>query len=98
MAEFKSALGIRTRMRTVTAAAAGATRAWPSTLAREALTHVPVADVDLERAAELMLRFDLGLRAGDALHVVIAERAGADTFVTLDLPLARASQQLGDEL
>ena len=96
VAEFTSALGIRTRMGTVMAAAAREAVPAFRTLARGTLTHVPVADVDLERAAELMLRFELGLRAGHALHVDIAcERMSAATFVTLDLPLARAAQQLG---
>ena len=64
-------------------------------LARRSLTVLPVSPADLERTSDLMLRFDLGLRAGDALHVAIAQNAGATSFVTLDKRLAAAAAQLG---
>ena len=50
---------------------------------------------DFLAAARMMERFDLGLRAGDALHVAIAQQAGAARLVTLDKVLARAAESLG---
>ncbi len=61
----------------------------------EPLVRLLRADAHLERASDLMLRFDLGLKAGDALHVAIAQNAGATSFVTLDKRLAAAAVQLG---
>jgi predicted nucleic acid-binding protein len=46
-------------------------------------------------AADLALQFDLGLRAGDALHVAIARSAGVTTLVTLDRSMAVAASSLG---
>ncbi len=50
---------------------------------------------DFVAAARLMEQFDLGLRAGDALHVAIAQQAGAARLVTLDKVFARAATQVG---
>lgn len=93
--EFTSALGLRVRMGHVAAPSARILVAAFHDLAWRSLTVLPVSASDLERASDLMLRFDLSLRAGDALHVAIAQNAGATSFVTLDKRLAAAATQLG---
>lgn len=45
-------------------------------------------------AARFAARHDLGLRAGDALHLAIASAAGC-TLVTLDKSMAKAAPELG---
>jgi predicted nucleic acid-binding protein len=55
---------------------------------------VEVHAADVRLAYAYVRRFDLMLRAPDALHLAIARRLDA-TLVTLDRRLERASQQLG---
>jgi predicted nucleic acid-binding protein len=55
---------------------------------------VEVTTSDFMAAARFADRHDTGLRAGDALHIAIAERHGA-TIHTLDRDLARAAKALG---
>lgn len=95
MTEFASALGIRVRMGTLGPAEARLTGAAFIDMARTSLLVLPVQERDFTRAAEIMLDFPLGLRAGDALHVAVALNAGASTLVTLDHRMARAAGQLG---
>jgi predicted nucleic acid-binding protein len=52
---------------------------------------------DFRLAANLVRRFELGLRAPDALHAAICQRAGL-ALVTLDARLARAASSLGIEV
>lgn len=48
------------------------------------------------RLAQIMLReFSLGLRAGDALHLVIASRCEAQEFVSLDRTLCKVAEVVG---
>jgi predicted nucleic acid-binding protein len=64
--------------------------AWRAAMATPAEIHA--ADV---RLAEVFVRrFDLGLRAPDALHLAIARRLDA-TLITLDRRLADAARELG---
>ena len=61
---------------------------------------VDIAATDARLAYIYVRRFDLGLRAPDALHLAIARRLDA-TLVTLDRRLAAAAGELGiavDEL
>jgi len=51
-----------------------------------------VADYDL--ANSLLQHFDTGLRAGDALHLAIAQNHGAKKFYTLDRGLEKATKKL----
>jgi uncharacterized protein len=95
VAEFASALGARFRTRALTRAQA--TAAWVE-LRRHVLESFVVltpAHQDFDLAAQLVLRFDLGLRAGDALHAAIAQSAGAVSFATLDKRLGAAAAKLG---
>jgi len=52
-----------------------------------------VTEVQFRTAAHYADRSDLGLRAGDALHLAIAADNGA-TIVTLDHRLAEAAGEL----
>lgn len=49
---------------------------------------------DVARATALIKRFDLGLRAPDALHLALCERSGA-TLMTFDGNQAAAAATLG---
>ena len=51
-------------------------------------------DTDLTAAARFVSRFELGLRAGDALHLAIAHRLRATRLVTLDQRMAVAARAL----
>jgi hypothetical protein len=58
------------------------------------LADIAVNPEHFETAARMCDRPDLGLRAGDALHIAIAESAGL-TLVTLDATMANAALHLG---
>lgn len=60
----------------------------------DSLADIEVAPHHFEAAARMCDRPDLGLRAGDALHIAIAE-SGHLTLVTLDTRMADAALQLG---
>lgn len=62
-------------------------------LAAMARPH-PVAGADHEETAALVRRFDLGLRAPDALHLAVCRRLEL-TLLTFDLRQAAAARSLG---
>jgi len=95
MTEFASALGRKVRAGAATADAATRARGAFLTLARRSLQQVVPSREDFLMAARLLERFELGLRAGDALHVAIALRRGVTSLVTLDRGMARAAVALG---
>jgi predicted nucleic acid-binding protein len=55
---------------------------------------IDIASSDARLAYIYARRFNLGLRAPDALHLAMARRLDA-TFVTLDRRLATAARELG---
>jgi predicted nucleic acid-binding protein len=59
-------------------------------LKAESLTVVPITREHFLAAALLVDQYDIGLRAGDALHVAIAAALGA-TICTLDKRLSDAA-------
>ena len=83
---------VRTGLLTIEAAAARLTdfEAWRATTG----LAVEVHPVDLRLAYAYDRRFDLMLRAPDALHLAISHRLQA-TLVTLDGRMERAAHQLG---
>jgi predicted nucleic acid-binding protein len=95
LTEFASALGGRVRTRTLTNDQALAAWAELKGHVRNSFGVLAPTRPDFDLAARLVLRFDLGLRAGDALHVAIAQNAGAASLLTLDKRLADAAAQLG---
>jgi hypothetical protein len=50
---------------------------------------------NFERASEMVLHPETGLRAGDALHLAIAEGNQSNRFLTLDKGMLKAAQVLG---
>lgn len=50
--------------------------------------------IDFNLATSLLQHFQTGLRAGDALHLAIAQNHGAKKFYTLDKVLAQAAKEL----
>ncbi len=55
---------------------------------------VTLVSEDVREATLLVRRFELMLRAPDALHLVLAQRCGA-ALATLDKRMARAAQAVG---
>jgi uncharacterized protein len=95
LTEFASALGRKVRSRAASADSAAVALAGFRGLARESLSTVVPRHRDFVDATALIERSDLGLRAGDALHVAIARNHGATSFVTLDKRLGTAAERLG---
>jgi len=93
-AEVASALSRLVRMRLLAANDAAERLADFETWRAAASSPVEIHSPDVRLAYAYVRRFDLMLRAPDALHLAIAMRLGA-TVVTLDQRLARAAQQLG---
>jgi uncharacterized protein len=92
--EFTSALGIK--QRTGHPNAGQAKQAWQrfERLVAGDVRLLPVDPADFHRAA-LMTQGDASaLRAGDALHLACAERAGAKTVATLDAVMAGNAKRL----
>ena len=93
-AEVASALSRLVRMDLLTDADASVRLAdfdaWRAAMS----SPVDIAASDTRLAYIYVRRFDLGLRAPDALHLAIASRLDA-TLVTLDRHLATAARELG---
>jgi len=92
--EFGSALGLK--QRTAQLDADQVQQAWQrfQRLVANDLRLLPVEPADFHRAALLTLDGASGIRAGDALHLACAERAGAKGIVTLDAVMARNAQRM----
>jgi uncharacterized protein len=93
-AEVASALSRLIRMAMLTATDASARLAdfdaWRAAMSMP----VDLAASDARLAYMYVRRFDLGLRAPDALHLAIARRLDA-TLITLDRRLAAAAREMG---
>jgi len=93
-AEVAAALSRLVRMALLTNADASVRLAdfdaWRETMS----SPVDIREADVRLAYIYVRRFDLGLRAPDALHLAIARRLDA-TLVTLDRRLADAAHELG---
>jgi len=93
--EFSSAASIKTRTGQIDEAARAHMQAdFQEFIRSRVRTVVPVLSADFHRAAELCDRWQMGLRAGDALHVAIAERRGL-AVCTLDRTMFDAALALG---
>lgn len=92
--EFASALGIKQRTNQIDASQAQ--EAWQrfERLTSNDLSLLPVAAIVFSRAAALALDAPSALRAGDALHLAVAEQAGARSMATLDDVLGRNAERL----
>jgi uncharacterized protein len=91
--EVASALSLKVRVGSLTAGERTAVMAaWLSF--REGLHNVTITESTYAAAAEMIARHDLGLRAGDSLHLAAAASAGC-ALVTFDQRLANAAPELG---
>lgn len=92
--EFASALGIKQRTGQMDTPQAHA--AWErfGRLVANDVRLLPVEPADFHLAATLVLDFASSLRAGDALHLACALRAGARGIATLDQVLGRNALRL----
>lgn len=95
--EFASALAIKVRQGALLIEQrAGVLTRWHKTLAR-GLVSIPVPEQAWDLATRFCDRYELRLRAADALHVAIAS-LGGHSLATLDLVMAEAAVAAGVEV
>ena len=92
--EFSSALSIKLRTGQIRAAHRADALALFARLGTDSLTIVAVSRLQFRAAARFADQYELGLRAGDALHLAICADRGA-TLCTLDRRLSDAGAALG---
>jgi hypothetical protein len=92
--EIASALSLKVRTREITLELRADARTTWSQLHSANLPTLAVLPEHFETAARFASQHNLGLRAGDALHLAIAT-AGGHTLVTLDRQMAEAASELG---
>lgn len=93
LTEFASAASLKARAKQITPDLRRKAMAKFRRFAAARLSMEPPAPADFERAAELLEKFDTGLRAGDALHLAICMRHSA-TLCTADQQFADAAEAL----
>lgn len=92
--EVSSALAIKIRSGRIGLADRAAALAAFNRLAKESLTLLPLKSEHFRTAAKFTDQHGLGLRAGDALHLAVADDNGLVLY-TLDRRLAEAGPALG---
>ena len=92
--EVSSALAMKLRTGQITLDQRAAALAAFNRLVAESLGLIPVTGSHFRTAARFVDRHELGLRAGDALHLAVASDHGA-AVCTLDQRLAEAGPALG---
>jgi len=92
--EVSSALSIKLRTGQIDLDQRAASLALFRQLVAESFILLPVTSAQFQTAARFVDQHQLGLRAGDALHLATASDAGA-TVQTLDQRLAQAGPALG---
>lgn len=95
--EFSSAVSLKLRRGDLDQAAKAQMLSNWHLVQRDNLVAVPVTDQAFALAARFCDRDDLGLRAGDALHLAIAS-LGGHRLATLDKQLAAAALAVGVEV
>ena len=91
--EFSSALSIKTRTNQIDARLREVARAEFNRLCVDSFTTLPVTSGNFSAAAAFADRYDLVLRASDALHLAIAKEYGA-TICSFDRRLVGAASAL----
>jgi len=94
LTEVAAALSMKLRMRLLKPKERLAAQDNFDATVSESLTVVPIGPRAFELAERLCRRGATALRAGDALHLAVAEQIGA-TLHTFDKGLARAAESLG---
>lgn len=92
--EFSSALSIKLRTGQLSPDHRAAALALFTRLAVDSFTTLPVSSAHFQTAARFADQTELGIRAGDALHLAVARECGA-TLCTLDARLAESGALLG---
>lgn len=95
LVEFASAASMKVRSGSVTAKAARAAIEQAQTFVRAFCTVATPREEEFRRATELAGDSSTGLRAGDALHLAIAEGLGAGTILCSDDAMAQGARALG---
>jgi len=94
LTEFSSALAVKLRMRAIDENSHGKTLFAVKRFASNQLALIKPEKANFHHAAELCDHWQMELRAGNALHLAIAERHGL-TVCTLDKGMLTAAQALG---
>lgn len=92
--EFSAALSLKLRTGQIASAARTAALAGFASLQQHSVGKIAVLGEDFLSAAQLADIHQSGLRAGDALHMAIARRTGAE-LCTLDVRLSEAGEMSG---
>jgi predicted nucleic acid-binding protein len=92
--EFTSAVGMKVRSGLALQEARSAVRSFRAAVAVH-FACLPVRSPDFNDATSLLEQFDLGLRAGDALHLAVARNYGADHLYTFDKVMLKAATHFG---
>jgi len=94
LTEFASAISIKVRTGQLSGVTAKAVHKEFQLLASNGLRLVPVSRSAFKAAADLAHAHIHGLRAGDALHLAVAQETGAKTIATLDGMMAKNAKRL----
>ena len=94
LTEFASAISIKIRTGQLSSTAARAVHNEFQLLASGGLRLVPVSRTAFKAAADMAQAHIHGLRAGDALHLAVAQETGAKTIATLDGMMAKNAKRL----
>lgn len=94
MVEFSSAISIKVRTGQVSEVAAKAVHQEFQLLASSGLRLAPASRTAFKAAADLARAHRYGLRAGDALHLAVAQEVAASTIATLDDTMAKNAKRL----
>lgn len=95
LTEFSSAIGMKVRRRALTPSQGDGALALLDEVLLPRVLVLETQPTDYRLARSMLAEFALGLRAGDALHLAIASRCGAEQFVAFDRTLARAAALIG---
>ena len=94
LTEVSSALSIKVRMGALSVEDRATALAFFRQMVDDSFNLLPLTSSHFHAAALLADQHQLGLRAGDALHLALASDVGATLF-TLDKRLAEAGKQIG---
>jgi len=92
--EFVSALGLKVRTKQLDKPAASAALAAFREVGEQYFNWLAVSAGDFKAASAYLERWDLGLRAGDALHLAVAKSNAVKKLLTLDERMLKAGKAL----
>lgn len=92
--EFVSALGLKVRMKQLDKSGASAALVAFREVGQKYFNWLAVAPSDFNIASGYLEKWDLGLRAGDALHLAVARSNGVKKLLTLDERMLKAARAL----